>query len=108
MACIVCGARMNGDETCAGCGAPRNVREAFLEVASGPLDGETLCLRPERRVIGRAAGKTALTLADPAVSACHARVWLADDEAFVEDAGSTHGTALNGTPLTAPAALCHG
>lgn len=48
--------------------------------------------------IGRAADN-AIQLDDRSVSRHHARVLAGTDGAFVEDAGSTHGTFLDGRPV---------
>jgi hypothetical protein len=50
--------------------------------------------------IGRAGGCAISLPDDTFVSSVHARVFERDDDAFVEDLGSTNGTLLNGTPLT--------
>ena len=42
------------------------------------------------------------------VSTRHARIYLRDDDWVVEDLGSTNGSLLNGTPLTAPHRLTAG
>jgi hypothetical protein len=90
---------------CESCGAPRPGAEAPLELvlAGGdrvPLVGDIL--------IGRAAGCT-LQLTDPSVSRRHARISAANGQpARIEDAGSSHGTFLDGRRLTAPARLRDG
>ena len=57
--------------------------------------------------IGRAADN-AIQLDDRSVSRHHARVVAVSDGAFVEDAGSTHGTFLDGRPVGSRPALRDG
>ncbi len=57
--------------------------------------------------IGR-ADDNAIQLDDRSVSRHHARVLAGKDGAFVEDAGSTHGTFLDGRPVGARARLHDG
>ena len=54
--------------------------------------------------IGRAPGAT-LVLSDPTVSRVHARI---TGDGVLEDAGSSHGTYLDGTRLTGPSPLHDG
>ncbi len=79
--------------------AARSVGLAVLVVtkshASGPRVGERLPLRAVNSV-GRDAGND-VVLNDEAASAKHAVVSFADGEWWLEDAGSTNGTLLNGT-----------
>src|SRR3954452_3564747 len=55
-------------------------------------------------IIGRAPGST-LVLSDPSVSRRHARITA---DAVLEDAGSSHGTWLDGERVTAPSPLRDG
>lgn len=63
--------------------------------AGGPRVGERLSLRAVNSV-GRDAGND-VVLNDEAASAKHAVVSFADGEWWLEDAGSTNGTLLNGS-----------
>ena len=54
--------------------------------------------------IGRGAGNT-LVVNVPSVSRHHARLRVEGEKCFLEDAGSTYGTYLNGVPLTAETEL---
>jgi putative peptide zinc metalloprotease protein len=93
-----------GAPFCGNCGAPLGRGEAPLElVLSG---GERLALVDEL-VIGRSPGST-LQLDDPSVSRTHARISAGDGGARIEDAGSSHGTFVDGTRLTGPVALRDG
>lgn len=65
--------------------------------AGGPRPGERLPLRAVSS-IGRDAGND-VVLQDEAASARHAIVSFADGEWWLEDAGSTNGTLLNGTRI---------
>jgi len=57
---------------------------------------------------GRAEGCTVSVPEDTFVSQLHARVFNDSGNIIVEDLGSTNGTYLNGTRLTAPTALHRG
>jgi putative peptide zinc metalloprotease protein len=86
---------------CGSCGTPLNGAGAPLELVLAdatrvPLVGEI--------TIGRAPGAT-LVLADPTVSRTHARI---SDGGVLEDAGSSHGTYLDGHRVTGPAPLHDG
>jgi pSer/pThr/pTyr-binding forkhead associated (FHA) protein len=63
----------------------------------GPRVGERLPLRAVSSV-GRDAGND-IVLNDEAASAKHAIVSFADGEWWLEDAGSTNGTVLNGSRI---------
>lgn len=79
--------------------AARSVGLAVLVVtqshSGGPRVGERMPLRAVNSV-GRDAGND-VVLNDDAASAKHALVSFADGEWWLEDAGSTNGTLLNGT-----------
>lgn len=59
----------------------------------------------EEVTIGRAPGCSVALASDTFVSALHARVFLRDGEAFVEDLGSTNGTYLNRDRLSGTSPL---
>jgi putative peptide zinc metalloprotease protein len=106
MLCRGCRRRLTrGASVCDSCGQPLPGAEAPLELvlAGGdrvPLVGDIL--------IGRAAGCT-LQLADPSVSRRHARISASNGAAArIEDAGSSHGTYLDGRRLSGPTALHDG
>jgi putative peptide zinc metalloprotease protein len=90
---------------CASCGAPAaGDTQLALEVVLPdglrvPVNG-TL-------TIGRSADNS-IQLDDRSVSRHHARVVAGGDGAFVEDAGSTHGTFLDGRPIGARTRLRDG
>jgi hypothetical protein len=65
--------------------------------AGGPRVGERMPLRALSSV-GRDAGND-IVLNDEAASAKHAIVSFADGEWWLEDAGSTNGTLLNGSRI---------
>ncbi|HEX6061329.1 MAG TPA: FHA domain-containing protein [Candidatus Limnocylindria bacterium] len=81
--------------------AARQVGLAALVVTrthgGGPRVGERMPLRAVSSV-GRDAGND-IVLNDEAASAKHAIVSFADGEWWLEDAGSTNGTVLNGSPI---------
>ncbi len=57
--------------------------------------------------VGRAAG-CQITLDDTYASQLHARIFLRDDQLFVEDLGSTNGTYLNRRKVSAPMVVSRG
>src|SRR4051794_13936078 len=57
--------------------------------------------------LGRAPGST-VVLADPKVSRTHARIHGDNGSVVLEDAGSSHGTWLDGVRVTGPVALHDG
>ncbi len=98
MLCSSCRRQVSRDSSwCSSCGAPVAATGAPLELVLAdatrvPLTGEL--------VIGRAPGST-LQLADPSVSRQHARISLGNGQgALIEDAGSSHGTFLDGHRVT--------
>ena len=93
---------LRGDAFCGSCGAPLGHAEAPLELVLA--GGERVPLLDDV-VIGRSAGST-LMLDDPSVSRTHARISAEDGR--IEDAGSSHGTWVDGAMLAAPLALRHG
>ena len=70
------------------------------------LAGTTYPLGDELTV-GRAAG-CQITLDDTYASQVHARVFMRDDQLYVEDLGSTNGTYLNRRKVSAPMVVSHG
>lgn len=81
--------------------AARPAGLAFLVVqrthAGGPRSGERLPLRAVT-ALGRDAGND-VVLNDEAASARHSIVSFSDGEWWIEDAGSTNGTVVNGTKI---------
>jgi pSer/pThr/pTyr-binding forkhead associated (FHA) protein len=57
--------------------------------------------------IGRDPQQT-LVVTDPELSRRHARVFLVNEEPFVQDLGSTNGTFVDGERLSAPSKLDEG
>lgn len=57
--------------------------------------------------VGRAAG-CQITLDDTYVSQIHARLFVRDDQLYVEDLGSTNGTYLNRRKVSAPMVVSRG
>ncbi len=99
MLCRTCRRQLaRGAPACTSCGAPRPGTAPPLELVLSdatriPLVGEVL--------IGRGAGST-VQLLDPSVSRRHARIVAArgGTPPQIEDAGSSHGTLLDGAPVT--------
>ena len=90
--------------------ADRPVGLAYLVVQrthrGGPRAGERLPLRAVAS-LGRDAGND-IVVSDDAASARHAIVSFADGEWWVEDAGSTNGTVVNGTRISRRERLHYG
>jgi len=81
---------------------------ARIEVVSGNAIGKWLEVTGEL-LIGRHADAVGRLGDDEQLSRYHARVRLgADGSCVVEDLGSTNGTIVNGTQISAPQTLQHG
>jgi pSer/pThr/pTyr-binding forkhead associated (FHA) protein len=84
--------------------APRGRRArtpSKLVVTDGALRGTTLPLGTAQLLIGRADDST-LVLTDDYVSNRHARLWPHEGQWLIEDLGSTNGTYLDRSRVTAP------
>jgi putative peptide zinc metalloprotease protein len=90
-----------GASYCGSCGTPLNGANAPLEIV---LSDATRVPVVSEMTIGRAPGAT-LVLSDPSVSRVHARISAG---AVLEDAGSSHGTWLDGVRVTGPSPLHDG
>jgi putative peptide zinc metalloprotease protein len=102
MLCPSCRRQLErGASYCGSCGTPLNGASAPLELV---LADATRVAVVTEMTIGRAPGAT-LVLSDPSVSRVHARI---SDGAVLEDAGSSHGTYLDGERVTAPSPLRDG
>jgi putative peptide zinc metalloprotease protein len=93
---------VRGAAFCGSCGAPLGNAAAPLELV---LAGGARVPLVEDVTIGRGPSAT-LRLQDPSVSRLHARI--SAGEALIEDAGSSHGTFVDGTRLTGPHSLRDG
>jgi putative peptide zinc metalloprotease protein len=93
---------VRGAAFCGSCGAPLGDAAAPLELV---LAGGARVPLVEDVTIGRGPAAT-LRLEDPTVSRLHARISAA--AARIEDAGSSHGTYVDGARLTGPLALRDG
>lgn len=102
MLCPSCRRQLErGASYCGSCGTPLNGASAPLEIV---LSDATRIPVVAELTIGRAPGSS-LVLSDPSVSRVHARI---SADAVLEDAGSSHGTYLDGVRVTAPAPLRDG
>src|SRR4051812_25480122 len=90
-----------GASYCGSCGTPLNGASAPLELVLGDMTRVPVV---SEMTIGRAPG-VSLVLSDPSVSRVHARI---SADAVLEDAGSSHGTWLDGKRVTRPSPLRDG
>lgn len=92
--------------------APRRTRSrertppTLKVVQPAELAGTTFPLGDELTV-GRAAG-CQITLDDTYASQLHARIFMRDEQLYVEDLGSTNGTYLNRRKVSAPMVVSRG
>src|SRR5918997_4678486 len=100
MLCPSCRRQLDrGSGFCGSCGAPRPGQAAPLELV---LRDRTRVPVVTEMTIGRAPGST-VQLDDPTVSRVHARIsGNGGGTAVLEDAGSSHGTWVDGTRISAP------
>lgn len=75
-----------------------------LVVIEGPLVGTVIPLTDTQITIGRAPDST-LVIDDDYASSRHARIYPAEGTWIVEDLGSTNGTWIDRTRITAPTVL---
>jgi putative peptide zinc metalloprotease protein len=100
-----------GASYCGSCGSPLQGSSAPLELVLGD---DTRVPVVREMTLGRAPGST-VVLADPTVSRLHARIHADGrprngngDGVVIEDAGSSHGTWLDGVRVTGPVPLHDG
>ncbi len=93
-----------GEAFCHACGTAVSGRDGALELV---LPGGVRVPLSDDLTIGRSPAST-IRLDDRSVSRTHARVTLSGGTARLEDAGSSHGTLLDGRPLTGPSPLRDG
>ena len=79
----------------------------FVVTSEGPLRGRILVVDDDELVLGRRENSD-LLLPDPHVSRAHAVIRKSAGAVWLEDLGSTGGTAVNGEPVTGSQALKHG
>ncbi|TAK70374.1 MAG: FHA domain-containing protein [Actinomycetota bacterium] len=79
-------------------------RPSSLVVTEGPLTGTVIPLGAVAVTIGRAPDST-LVLDDDYASSRHARLSAVDGQWVVEDLGSTNGTWIDRSRITAPTVL---
>jgi putative peptide zinc metalloprotease protein len=104
--CPACRRRVErGSSWCPACGTPLGGAAAPLDLV---VDGATRVPLVADVTLGRAPGST-VVLSDPSVSRLHARISPGNGEgAVLEDAGSSHGTFVDGVRVTGPVALRDG
>ena len=102
MLCPSCRRQLErGASYCSSCGTPLHGAVAPLELV---LADATRVPVVAEMTIGRAPGAS-LVISDPSVSRVHARI---SADAQIEDAGSSHGTYLDGVRVTDPLPLRDG
>jgi len=106
MLCPSCRRQLDrGGGFCLNCGTPRPGHVAPLELVLGD---RTRVPVVEEMTIGRAPGST-VVIEDPTVSRLHARIsGNGGGTATIEDAGSSHGTWVDGTRIDRPMELRDG
>src|SRR5215218_4383128 len=106
MLCASCRRQLDrGASYCGACGAPQAGHSAPLELVLG--DRTRVAVVTEM-TIGRAPSST-LRIDDPTVSRVHARIsGNGNGTAVIEDAGSSHGTYVDGARITGPITLRDG
>ncbi|MEM9121754.1 MAG: FHA domain-containing protein [Pseudomonadota bacterium] len=97
--------------------APQGAPSVLFEGES--VDGQQIRLKIDsldfapgknNTAIGRSPEHAQLVIQDPAVSRCHATVFLSEGQVFIKDAGSENGVSINGERIdpSAPAPLREG
>ncbi|MGH2948771.1 MAG: FHA domain-containing protein [Solirubrobacteraceae bacterium] len=107
MLCPSCRRQLErGASWCGSCGAPLAGADAPLELVLGDATRVPVV---EGMTLGRAPGST-VVLGDPTVSRLHARISPTGNGGgpVLEDAGSSHGTWLDGVRVTGPVPLHDG
>ena len=86
-------------------GQRRKERTWNLSVEKGPKELRGVSIAVHGPVIVGRSPNADIVIAAGYVSARHARFSLMGQNLFVEDLGSTNGTAVNGQPISEPVAL---
>ncbi len=121
--CFRCGAANNPRHRyCTSCGYDLSGRRAAADTfrlpdghvlrcrlvfRNGPLTGRSFLLHQDTTTLGRTTGND-LLIPDGTVSRFHAQLHFAGGAWYVEDAGSSNGTWVNGVRIEQPTRLEHG
>ncbi len=85
-------------------GKPKRGVPGTVAIVEGSSAGETVSLSQAPLLIGR-GHDAAIRLDDDYVSTRHARIAVSGDQWYVEDLGSTNGTYVGSSRITAPTAI---
>ena len=80
---------------------------SYFTIVKGPTPGAILPLSGKSEIIGRST-ECSVMLEVPSISRRHARFYLNDGRAMLEDLNSRNGTSVNDVRLTAPVELHDG
>lgn len=109
--CFNCGHQNRaGSVFCTQCGSRLSESEnssAILVAVRDPQKGATFTLNQSITTVGR-SGSNDIVFDDPLVSSQHARILYEKGRFWIEDVGSTNGTAVNGETIATKTALQDG
>ncbi len=86
---------------------PPSYNRPYLSIVSGDLSGERVLLQKDIITFGRAISNAAweVALPDHAVSRPHARIYIENNQWYIEDLGSSNGTMVSGNFINRPIRL---
>lgn len=86
---------------------PPSYNRPYLSIVSGDLSGERILLQKDIITFGRAISNATweVALPDHAVSRPHARIYIENNQWYIEDLGSSNGTMVSGNFINRPMRL---